>query len=62
MSKQQTHHSELLQFLVAFDEERTFSVSCPVAVAFASPACGGGNKWTTDVMTYEAHDGRFAMI
>lgn len=31
-------HSELLEFLVAFDEERTFLISCPVAVALASPA------------------------
>lgn len=31
-------HSELLEFLVAFDEERTLPISCPVAVALASPA------------------------
>lgn len=30
-------HSELLQFLVAFDEERTLPVSCSVAVALAPP-------------------------
>ncbi len=41
-----THHSELLQFLVAFDEERTLLVSRPVAVAFASPTCSKGNKYT----------------
>lgn len=35
-----THHPELLQFLVAFDEERTLPVSRPVAVAFTSPTCG----------------------
>lgn len=35
----QTHHSELLQFLVALDEEGTLLVACPVPVAFTSPAC-----------------------
>lgn len=40
---QNTHHPELLQLLVAFDEERTFPVSRPVAVAFTSPACRNTN-------------------
>lgn len=30
-------HSELLQFLVSFDEEGTLSVPCPVSIALASP-------------------------
>lgn len=34
-----THHPELLKLLVAFDEERALSVSCPVTIALASPAC-----------------------
>lgn len=38
------HHSELLQFLVAFDEEGTLPVSCPVAVTFASPTCSKGTQ------------------
>lgn len=35
----ETHHSELFQFLVPFDEEGTLSVPCPVTIAFASPTC-----------------------
>lgn len=32
-------YSELLPFLVSFDEEGTLSVPCPVSIALASPTC-----------------------
>lgn len=44
LNGEQTHHPELLQFLVAFDEERTLPISCPVAVALASPTCSKKQK------------------
>lgn len=37
----QTHHSELLQFLVPFDEEGTLFIACSMAITLASPTCRG---------------------
>lgn len=33
----ESHHSELFNIFVAADKHRTFSITCPVAIAFATP-------------------------